>query len=856
MPETQAFNTPMMLQYLQIKKQYKDCLLFFRMGDFYELFLDDAKIGSEVLGITLTSRSKGKDGRIPMAGVPYHAVDAYLANLVKAGYKVAICEQMSLPQKGAGIVDREVVRIVTPGTFLDNKNIDEKENNFIIALDIDKNDIGVALADLSTGQFTLAFYKNTQLAQCLGELQKFQPKEYVIAYSSYAESEIIKALRAVSHANVVPYDVPTKNPEELLVSQFGKSVLLDELFTTHKTIALAAVRLLAYLYYTQKDMVRNITTYSMFQAEETMQLDQSTITNLELFQTSRDADYQGSFIQHIDHTITAPAGRMIRAWVRRPLATHKAIQQRHVIVELLGLKRSLRSSIRRELKGVADVERLLSRIALKQGNPRDVVALKQSVVQILNIEALLQKNNITNVQIMNKVQQKTLQLLADEIQTILEDEPPIDTKEGGLIKKGVNAHLDELRSHVTDNKSWLTLLQEQERSSTGISSLKVQYNKVFGFYIEISKANAHLAPAHYIRKQTLVNGERYITEELKKKEEIILQGEAEANTLELELYQKLIQKIIKEVSTLQQVMHHTAELDCLASFAELAELYNYVRPIISPDNNYQITQGRHPVVEQLIDVSAFVPNDTVLSDNQQLFVITGPNMAGKSVYLRQVALITLMNQIGSFVPAHEAKLPIVDAIYVRSGAADVMAKGLSTFMVEMVETADILRRATSRSLVIMDEIGRGTSTFDGISIAWAVAQYLVEHATNRPKTLFATHYHELQELEHEYPDTIKNFHMVVTEEKGKPVFLHTLAQGAAPHSYGVAVAQLAGLPKEVTDNAYKILQTLEKRETTPQKETKHDIEPPVVSMIKNLDINSLTPIEALQKLDELKKKLA
>ncbi len=854
----QDFTTPMMRQYIEIKEKYKDCLLFFRMGDFYELFLEDAHIGAEVLDIALTSRAKGKDGRVPMAGVPYHAVDSYLSKLVKAGYKVAICEQLSEPNN-KGIVDRDVIRIVTPGTILDEKALSQKEHNYIIALTKKNNTIGLAVADISTGLFQI--HELPTLQALRDELTRINPSECVLPESLYNTMTFLKEVRMYTDVNISCIQFVASKTERLLSEQFGNQLRIDADLFGLKTGQEAAAVLLTYLQYTQKNIVPHCKRISILTSAEDMVLDRSTILNLELFSTLRETEHNGSLIHFLDKTITAMGGRLIRVWIKRPLVSIPKIEGRHDAVSELLSNAVQREHLKELLHEISDIERIISRLSLGIGNARDLITLRRSLESMLKIKQHSILLNSSLLKALGAQIDDSVENVVDKITHSIIEDPPFDIRSGGMIRRGIHTELDELHAILDDNKTWLISFEKQERESTGISSLKVRFNKVFGFYIEISKANLDLAPDRYMRKQTLVNGERFITEDLKNREVMILSGEARIQEIEYELFTEILKKILSYTFAIQQSCLAVAELDCLISFAEIASLNHYVKPTVRKDGKLNIRGGRHPVVESARGDELFVPNDTTLDeDRSQLLVITGPNMAGKSVYLRQVAVIVLMNQIGSFVPAKQADLSICDRIFVRSGASDMISAGISTFMLEMVETAQILQHATSQSLVIMDEIGRGTSTYDGISIAWAVAEYMVRNTDAKPKTLFATHYHELQDLETKYPQSIQNYHMAVEEEGNELVFLYTLIPGGASHSFGVAVAKLAGLPEEVLQSAWALLEVLEKRDATLPKSTignNNDkrSDDDVFSLIQQIDINNLTPVEALNTLVALKKKM-
>lgn len=856
-----TFATPMMKQYLQIKKQYADCLLFFRMGDFYELFFDDAHTGAKVLGITLTGRPSGKQGRIPMAGVPFHAVDSYLAKLVKAGYKVAICEQMTEPDKH-GIVDREVIRIVTPGTVVDEKSLIRNRNNYIIAVSMTDKTLGIAAADISTGHFQAAEFPLGNMTQIMSdELARFTPSECIVPEDLYNHRLFLKTVSGQKGLNVFcfhDWNRHATGAEQLLKKHFSVQSLIGFGLSGKKQAIESAAALIGYLKHTQKDHIGHIQKITTFGDDSQMVLDRSTMSNLELFSTLRDHDVKGSLIGVMDKTVTPMGGRMLTNWMAKPLIDRQAIVARHDAVEVLLKAHEHRSALREILAGVWDIERIIAKLAVGVGNARDLVALKLSLQSLISIRRNLGAVSSSLIDRIRDDISPVVEQVISCIDKALVDDPPFDLKEGGLIRQGVNTELDRLREIVGGGRSWILQLEREERERTGISSLKVRYNKVFGFYIEVSKSNLGLVPANYIRKQTLVNGERYITPELKDKEELILSSEERMHAIEYELYLDVLQAVLSHTEQLQRTAAAAAICDCLLSFAELAYKNRYVRPTITDTETIRIHNGRHPVVERLLDDEQFVPNSVALNDtDHQLLVITGPNMAGKSVFIRQVALIVLMAQMGSFVPATAAEMGVVDRIYVRSGASDVITAGLSTFMVEMVETAHILHHATSKSLIIMDEIGRGTSTYDGISIAWSVAEYLVSNQKLAPKTLFATHYHELQALETCFVNKIRNYHVAVEERDGIPVFLHTVRPGGASHSFGVAVAKLAGVPAAAVKRATEMLHTLESRDGAVNKtQISPSASQQQTTLLKEkldaIDIHTITPLEALNILATLK----
>jgi DNA mismatch repair protein MutS len=821
------FSTPMMKQYFDLKAKYSDCILFFRLGDFYEMFMDDAKLGSQILNITLTSRDRGKDGRVPMAGVPYHAVDSYLAKMVRAGYKVAICEQLTEPG-GPGLVERDVVRIVTPGTVLDDNSLEKKENNYIVGLHFDEDIVGLAVSDISTGTFFASQYpRNTIRNVLLNELTRFSPSECILSEAHYNSPEILKLLKVHQNLNIFPFDAWEKissRYQNFLQSHFGLVKSSTFGLEAMPCALKASAGLLGYLKYTQKDKVGHIKNIKPILNEEFVQLDRSTISNLELVSSIKDGSKNGTLLKSMDRTITPQGGRLLKTWLLHPLNNLNLLEERLDAVELLIKEKKLREDLKEKLFGITDIERIVSRLAVGIGSPKDLVSLKNSLTVSKEIKKLLDK--VPSKLFTRKSQELSPEVLslADLIEKTIEDNPPFDPKSGGVIKVGVDAELDKLKKRIHSSKEFIAKLEERERKRTKINSLKVRFNQVFGYYIEITRSNLENVPNDYIRKQTLVNAERFITPDLKEHEEIILTAEEKIKVIEYEKFNELVSEVLSKTENLQTCAQAIAVLDCLVSFALLALEKDYVRPEFVSDENstkgdLKIVDGRHPVVEDVVGRISFVPNDTLLnSSDHQLLIITGPNMAGKSVYIRQVAVIVLMAQMGSFVPARSAQLSLVDKIFVRSGASDAISLGLSTFMVEMVETSHILNNATSKSLIVMDEIGRGTSTYDGISIAWAVAEFLVNSPNtdlkivgSGPKTLFATHYHELQDLETKFPERIKNYQIAVEENSGDPVFLHKVKKGGAGHSFGIAVAKLAGVPQEVCERAGEILNTLRQR---------------------------------------------
>ncbi len=793
--ENVEFSTPMMQQYLQVKKQYQDCIVWFRLGDFYEMFLDDAVTGSRILGITLTSRARGKDGRIPMCGVPYHAADQYLSKLVKAGHKVAICEQVTEPD-GKNLVEREVIRVITPGTLLDEKSLERKQNNYVLCVSLKNQIVGAAAVDLLTREFLAGEVRldaDKTFFQVLSELHAcLQPAEILLSPSC-------PAVDAFKTSTLKEWKLYIQFPSKKL-AQTGEIAP-----TTLET----AAALISYLQYTQKTDTLRLQSIQPIWQENYLKMNRSTIQNLELFATLHEGHRHHSFLQTIDHTLTAMGGRLLRQWILKPLTDQEAIEERLDSVAFFVQKRTAREELRSILKEVIDVERLLGRLNLGISNPRDLKNLAHALDAMLHITYVSKRSQSPFLFDGHSI--SIAQQIIDLINRTLSELPPIDPHKGGFILEGIDQELDTWRHTASKSRTWIVELETTERKKTGITSLKIKFNQVFGFYIEVSNANLTHVPSYFVRKQTLVNAERFSTPELKKHEEIILAANAESEKREYDLFQKLVAHVLETLHPLQSLIKQAAELDCLLNFAHLAEYAHYSRPTLTASGELNIKNGRHPVIEHITKDQQFVPNDVTLSTkNPQLLLITGPNMAGKSVFMRQVALITLMAHLGSFVPADVAQITITDQIFVRSGAADMITAGLSTFMVEMVETAHILRHATVKSLVIMDEIGRGTSTYDGISIAWAIAEELVKERKFGPKTLFATHYHELQALADKWPGKIANFHMAIAEHQGKPVFLYKLREGGASHSFGLAVAQLAGIPEPVIERAKTLLKKLEK----------------------------------------------
>ena len=815
------FETPMMRQYLEIKKRYHDCILLFRLGDFYEMFLDDAKIGSEVLGITLTSRARGKDGRIPMCGIPYHALDSYLGKLTKAGYKVAICEQLEDAGTAKDMVRRDVVRVVTPGTVLDEKNLLRKENNFVLAFQIVSKELGLAYADISTGEFYVKQISWANLEKDLAaEVLQIRPVEIISSDGLYNRPEVLRALRVIPETNIFPYhqwDLRVRDARKILRDHFGVASFEGFGIGAKKyNLALqAAAVLLSYLKETQKGPVEHIKKISPYRLDKYLHLDAATIANLELFSTIREQNTKASLVGVIDRTRTAMGGRKLRHWLLKPLREIREINRRLDGIEMLLSETGKREKIAEILSRILDIERLLSRISVGTANPRDMEGLKISLQNCLYLAKFLhEKFPRLDGAFLKKLTEieEPIRLVVGLLEAKIKPDPPAVLADGGYIREGVSPDLDEYRRMLSGSREWLKKFEERERQRSGISSLKVGVNKVFGFYIEVSKANLSQVPPDYIRKQTLANAERYIVPELKQREEMALEAEEKIRVLEQKIFFEVAGEIMKHAEPIQQMARAAARVDVLVSLAEVAQHYRYSRPQLVDGGALCIKNGRHPVIETLEATEIFVPNDTEMNfSDSQILLITGPNMAGKSTYIRQVALITLLAQMGSYVPADSAQIPVRDQIFTRIGASDSITLGQSTFLVEMMETANILNNCTPKSLVIFDEIGRGTSTFDGMSLAWAVVEYLLKHKSKAALVLFATHYHELTVLARKYP-RIKNLQMAVKREGEEIIFLHKVIEGGAWQSYGIEVAKLAGLPSWVVRRAQEVLHRLKHEE--------------------------------------------
>ncbi len=793
--------TPGMKQYLEAKRAHPDCLIMLRMGDFYEMFYEDAVSASKELEITLTSRGKDEK-KAPLAGIPFHALDTYLGRLIKKGYKVAIIEQLEDPKLAKGLVKRGLVRIITPGTVIESTMLNEKENNYLMSLTCHDEQYSTAFCDLSTGEFfTMRLYS---LAQVLSIMLRFSPTECIIPESLKVNEEIISRIKAqgVFLNYLDDHLFNTEKAAETILSHYNLQSLHPLGLEHQPELTKTAGALLQYLHYTQKNSLKHLQKISIRSNQTTMLLDSNTVRNLELVKNIYDGTSRGSLLSVLDKTVTASGARLLRKWIKEPLLVKEAIIKRHEAVEDLYKNVIAREEAIELLNSTYDLERLISRVNYGNANPRDLIALQKSLQQI---PFLKQKLALLSSELLQQIAaMPELDLTAGLIKNSITEEPPITVREGGIIKSGYNAELDQLRDIKLNAKKYLQQLEDQEKNRTGISTLKIAYTNVFGYFIEVTKKNIHLVPDNYIRKQTTANSERYITEELKKEEEKILGAEEKINQLEYQLFQDICLKVSQDTLQIQETAQKIAVLDVLCSLAKSASENRYCRPNIVDQKVIHIKNGRHPVVELLS--RSFIGNDILLNEGEMI-IITGPNMAGKSTIMRQTALIVLLAQIGSFVPADEASLSIVDRIFTRVGAYDDLSSGQSTFMVEMNETASILHNATSDSLIILDEIGRGTSTFDGVSIAWSVAEYI--YNKTKAKTLFATHYHVLNKLAENF-SKIRNYNIAVKEVDGEVIFLHKLIQGSTDQSYGIHVAKLAGLPMQVVERAKEIQSVLEK----------------------------------------------
>ncbi|MGM0395559.1 MAG: DNA mismatch repair protein MutS [Bacillota bacterium] len=857
--------TPMMQQYIDTKEKYKDSLLFFRLGDFYEMFFEDAKIASRELEIALTSRDCGLDKKAPMCGVPHHVADTYISRLVDKGYKVAVCEQVEDPALAKGLVKRDVVRIVTPGTIMDGNLLDEKSNNFLASIFLDEYGVGVSYVDNSTGEmFTTEFIGEEENSQrfVLDELGKIMPSEIICNKGFIKDQKLIRTIQDKINPYINTVEDSTEDVDyyKRSINSFFVDKNIDQIGLKEKiysTISLG--KLLRYLSDTQFSALDHIKELQYYEPEHYMLMDINTRANLEIHETMRSKEKRGAILGILDKTQTAMGGRLLRKWLEQPLLDKKLIDSRLDMVEFLSKNPFHLEEIKDILKRIYDIERLVSKIANGNSGGRDLVALRQSVEHIPELKALLLE---TGLKQFIKLQKDMDDL--DDIHILLldalGDNPPLSVKEGGIIKEGYNLYLDELRDSKLKGKEWLARLETKEREHTGIKTLKVGFNRVMGYYIDIRKTNVDLVPDNYIRKQTLANSERYYTTELKEIEDKILGADDKAIQLEYELFQEIREKLKCEIERMQRTSKLLAVLDVVMSLAIVANSNNFTRPSLNTKGIIKIEEGRHPVVESTIKHQLFVPNDAYMDTRDDMVhIITGPNMAGKSTFMRQIAIIVLLAQIGSFVPARSADIGIVDRIFTRIGASDNLSQGESTFMVEMNEVSNILRFATAGSLIILDEVGRGTSTFDGLSIAWAVVEYIANHI--KAKTLFATHYHELTQLQSKWKG-VKNYTITAEEQGDDIIFLRKIVEGSTNQSYGIQVAKLAGIRKEVIQRASEVLAMIEDShninldEPVPQKNQKQmnlvDYRKDFyVDRIRNIDINGLTPMDALNTLNNL-----
>lgn len=877
-----AEYSPMMQHYLQTKEEYPDCILFYRLGDFYEMFFEDAKIVSRELELTLTGKSCGQEERAPMCGVPFHAYESYMNRLVAKGYKVAICEQMEDPKQAKGMVRREVIRVVTPGTNINEQALDEGKNNYIMCIVSLSDQFGVATADVTTGDFFVTEVDSKR--RLLDEIYKFSPTEVVCNEALFMSGLDIDDLK--NRVSIVLYSLEhwyfdDSLCENTLKEHFRVNSLEGLGLADLECGMIASGSLLKYLYETQKNSLEQISAIHPYTTGKFMVLDSSTRRNLELVETLREKAKRGSLLWVLDKTKTAMGARMLRSFVEQPLIEKEEIEGRLDAIEELMQRAIDREELREYLNPVYDLERLLTRITYQSANPRDLTAFKSSIGMIPHIRGILLELQSKEIQGICE-DMDTLEDLYTLIDAAIEEEPPITVREGGIIKDGYHEEIDRLREAKSQGKNWLAELEAKEREKTGIKNLKIKFNKVFGYYLEVTNSFKDLVPDYYTRKQTLTNAERYITPELKEMEDMILGAEDKLVQLEYELFRELREQIAKNVVRIQKTAKALAKIDVFASLALISEQNHYCRPSLNQNGRIDIKNGRHPVVEKMINNDMFIANDTYL-DNQKnrISVITGPNMAGKSTYMRQTALIVLMAQIGCFVPAETADIGIVDRIFTRVGASDDLASGQSTFMVEMTEVANILRNATGNSLLILDEIGRGTSTFDGLSIAWAVVEHISNPKLLGAKTLFATHYHELTELEGKL-DNVNNYCIAVKEKGDDIVFLRKIVKGGADKSYGIQVAKLAGVPDSVIERAKEIAEELgrhdivdfteilsNKKNSATKKKKEHLDEVDLTQMslfdavndndiieeLKEIDVGNLTPIEALNKLYELQNKI-
>lgn len=860
--------TPMMQQYMDIKERYKDCILFFRLGDFYEMFFKDAEVASKELEITLTGRDCGMEERAPMCGVPYHAAHTYIARLINKGYKVAICDQIEDPAMAKGIVKRDVTRVVTPGTVIDPTMLDEKKNNYLMSIYCQQQYFGIAVADVSTGEFyATQITWGSSMKKLIDEVARYKPSE-IICNSELTEKPEYKSF-FIDYLGIRP-EISQDDLFDLTSTEVKiKEIVGENPFDSLELAQCASGALITYLEDTQKIDLRHIEKIEIYKIEQYMMIDSSSRRSLELSETMRDGRKKGSLLWVLDKTSTAMGGRKLRRWIEQPLLDAEEINLRLEAVSEFKDGFMLRNELMELLRGVYDIERITSKLVYGNINARDLLSLKASLSKLPYIKEIISNlNSQLNIQIFDRLD--LLEDLYSLIESSIHEDAPVSVKEGGIIKDGFDELVDKYRKAATEGKTWISELEASERERTGIKSLKIKYNDNFGYFIEVTKANISQVPEDYKRKQTLVNSERYTMEELSRMEDIILGAEKKVIEREYDLFCQIRETAAQKVNRLKITADCISELDALCSFAEVADRNQYTRPEVHEGSSIEIKNGRHPVVERMLADTQFVPNDTLIDcEDNRMLVITGPNMAGKSTYMRQVALITLMAQAGSFVPAEYAKIGMVDKIFTRVGASDDLASGQSTFMVEMSEVANILENASKRSLLILDEIGRGTSTYDGLSIAWAVIEYINDRARLGARTLFATHYHELTELEDRLHG-VKNYCVSVRKRGEDITFLRKINRGGADRSYGVEVARLAGIPEQVIERARNILEELDKADINKSRRKEKPVEGQldlfassalskqereVLDEIKMLEPSILTPLDALNKLYALQQKL-
>ncbi len=858
--------SPMMQQYFEIKKKYPNTLLFFRLGDFYEMFFDDAKTASRELELTLTGRDCGQEERAPMCGVPFHSAESYIARLVEKGYKVAICEQMEDPSLAKGIVKREVIRVITPGTVIEGSMLDESRNNYICSIYVGSESTGICFADVSTGEMNATEFSETHpeeiSSHIIGELSKFSPREILINSEVLSFNKVADFIKEKLSASLECLDEKDyESADRVFIKQFGLDKFTGLSLSDSSVIVLSVGGLIRYLSRTQISGLERINNIEIYSEDKTMRLDMNARRNLELLETMRNKERRGSLLWVLDQTKTAMGKRLIRSWIEQPLMSPARIILRQNAVEELVNDREKADSVIEQLTGIFDLERIMTRIVYGSANGRDLRSLCMALSKLPELKNVLGGLNAT---LLKKINDRidAAEDIRELIDSSIVDDPPFSVREGGIIRKGFSEELDSVRDDMNGGKTLIAEIEAREKEATGIPKLKVGYNKVFGYFIEVTNSYKSMVPEGYIRKQTLTNAERYITEELKNLENRIVGARERSLVIEGQLFEQIRKAIADELKRIQETAKAIAELDVLSSFASVAVKYNYTRPTVNLSGRVSIKDGRHPVVEALMKNAQFVPNDTELDENHnRMAIITGPNMAGKSTYMRQVALIVIMTQIGSFVPARSAEIGIVDAVFTRVGASDDLSAGQSTFMLEMSEVADILENATKDSLIILDEIGRGTSTYDGMSIARAVIEYIHDKKNLGAKTLFATHYHELTELENILPG-VKNYNIAVKKHGDDITFLRKIIPGGADDSFGIQVAKLAGVPDKVLNRAKQVLHSLEsgEGEKTALKKAKSEepmqltMDTPdnaVIAKLKNIDVNSMTPMQCMNVLFEI-----